>query len=275
MTAAPVGWPQWWDRTSNMAILPSGSGRTLQTYEQCTPNSTSSPYGANNTYSISQGDLLLCFIVNKEVTNFSFLFAPDNGTQINYTGQYLATALPAPSVGALLYSAFPARASAAANANQATVYITTGGISTMRWYSIKGAGRDIQSYSLVQGSIAAFPPSAYNIDTRTRTLATTKTAQGYTRTNTWMLFSASGGGAAPATGGGGIFATAPPWARYGIYQKTTSPALGTGVMSWFGGGGSSAIGTSGYADTTAPSAALGVSVAGHYYFTNISIPSAG
>ena len=252
-----------------MSKTASAGGRTIRIYEQCTPASTTSPYGLNNAFAINQGDLLLCFIVNKGVNNFSFLFAPDNGTQINYTGQYLATSMPAPSVGACLYSAFPARASAAANAYQATVYITTGGYSAMRWYSVQGGGRDISSYANVQGTVAAFPPAAYNINTRTRTLGTARTAQGYTRTNAWMQFSASGFATAPAVNAGGIFATGSPWSRFGIYS---APALGTGNMVWLGG--SNQASTSGYADTTAPNIALGVSVAGHYLFTALSIPSA-
>lgn len=254
----------------------SGGGRTIRVTEQCTPASTTSPYGLNNVAAINQGDLLLCFIVNKGVNNFTALFAPDTGTQIGTTGQYLASALPAPSTGAALYSAFPARASAAANTNQATVFITTGGVSQMRWYSIQGGGRDIQSYANVQGTVAAFPPAAYNINTRTRTLATARTAQGYTRTNFWMQYSASGFATAPATATGGIFATGAPWTRFGIFGNGTFPgsgALGTGSMVWFGGNPSQAQ-TAGYADTTAPNIALGVSVAGHYLFTAISIPSA-
>ena len=258
-----------WDKITNMPNPAASGGRTIRIYEQCTPASTTTPYGLNNAFAINQGDLLLCFIANKGINNFSFLFAPDNGTQINYTGQYLATSLPAPSVGVALYSAFPARASAAANAYQATVYITTGGYSQMRWYSVQGGGRDIASYANVQGTVAAFPPAAYNISTRTRTLATTRTAQGYTRTNAWMQYSISGFATAPAVNAGGIFATASPWSRFGIYS---APALGTGSMVWLGG--SNQANTSGYADTTAPNIALGVSVAGHYLFTAISIPSA-
>ena len=264
-----------WDRITNMPNPAASGGRTIRVFEQCTPASTTTPYGLNNAFAINQGDLLLCFIVNKAVNNFSFLFAPDNATQINYTGQYLATSLPAPSVGAALYSAFPARASAAANTNQATVFITTGGVSQMRWYSVQGGGRDISSYANVQGTVAAFPPSAYNINTRTRTLGTARTAQGYTRNNVWMQYSASGFATAPATAPGGIFATGSPWSRFGIFGSSFFPgsgALGTGSMIWLGG--SNQANTSAYADTTAPNIALGVSVAGHYLFTAISIPSA-
>lgn len=259
-----------------MAILPSGSGRTLLITELCTPASTTTPYGQNNTGgAVNAGDLLLYFIVNKAVNSYSFLFPPDNGTSIGTTGQILATALPAPSSGALIMGAFPARASAAINSVQATVFITTGGVSAMRWYSIAGGGRAINTYANVQGSIAAFPPSAYNINTRTRSLATSATLQGYTRTNTWMQFSSSGGAVAPAVGGGGIFASAAPWSRFGIFGSTffgpATPVLGTGVMAWFGAGAP----RSGYADITAPNIALGVSLAGHYLFTAVSIPSSG
>ena len=278
------------------AVLASGSGRTISLFEQVAVISPTSPLGANNAYPVYPGDTLVWQIVTKSATFPQAVYPPDTGLMYggslagSYPGQHVATAIVGqPANGVHIVGSMTARNTSVVPGSptpgtvQATLFCATGGMAIMRWFSLRGGGKGVNSYATAGTyNLTSIFPIYYNLPgmLRSRTLASAAISQGYTRTNFWFMMSASVGAAAPAIGGSGIIGyVTPAWNRLSVVNNSTSTATqcGSGVVFSCAGDSrsSGATAINGYYDTTAPQIQVAFGNQGYYHFVTVSVPCSG